>query len=308
MIPLPYAKVIVNPIAGGCSSREKWPRINQRLHNLGLLFDHEFTRGVGHATEIARQAIDSGYHYVIAVGGDGTVNEVVNGILNSSDSANTIFGIVNCGTACSVAYNLGITRDYLSACSILTGKRRALIDVGVVRCWKQGQPVGRFFINVADVGFAAAIVDSWGNLPSRIGLKTSYALRTAKGLGCLFAHRNKLIKIRVGNTVDTFRGCAVVVANGQYFAERMRIAPHAKLDDGLLDVVIVGDMNRLELLRVWPTLYNGSHITHPKIKEEKATEISVESEEQLLVEADGETVGESPASFSVMPSALTVLL
>jgi len=305
---VPYAKVIVNPVAGGCSVRGEWPRISRQLRDVGLSFDHEFTRGAGHAIEIARQAIDTGYRYLIAVGGDGTVNEVANGILCSTHSGNTILGIVSAGTACSFTRSLDIAQDYISACSLLTGQGRALIDVGVVQCWSQGRPLQRFFVNTADAGFGAAVVDAWKRLPNRFGHKINNTLRTVEGLKHLLTHRNKWIKLRVGNEVESIFGCDVVVANGQYFAESMQIAPHARLDDGLLDIVIVGDVGKYELLKIWPTLYSGSHIRHPKIRERKTTTVTIESDEQLLVEADGDILGESPASFWVIPSALTIVV
>ena len=98
------------------------------------------------------------------------------------------------------------------------------------------------------------------------------------------------------------------MANGRYLADGMQIAPHASLDDGLLDVVIIGDVTKSELLKIRPTLYNGSHIRHAKIREKKTTTVTIESDEQLLVEADGELLGEGPASFWVIPSALTVVV
>jgi len=112
----------------------------------------------------------------------------------------------------------------------------------------------------------------------------------------------------VGKEVEAICSCDVVVANGQFFADGMQIAPHARLDDGLLDVVTVGNVGKFELLRIWPIIYSGSHITHPKIRERKATIITVESDKQLPVEADGVILGESPAVFRVIPSALTIVV
>ena len=99
----------------------------------------------------------------------------------------------------------------------------------------------------------------------------------------------------------------IVVANGRYFADRMLIAPQAKLDDGLLDMLVIGDINKLEFLRLWPELYKGSHIVHPMVMMEKVTTVTVESAEGILVEADGELLGEGPVSFRVLPSTLTVV-
>lgn len=303
-----YVKVIVNPVAGNRAVGGEWPRISGQLQKAGLSFDYEFTKATGHGTEIARQAADKGYRYIIAVGGDGTVNEVVNGILRSSNSANTILGIVSTGTAHAFSHSLGIAENYLDACTYLTGQRRALIDVGVVRCWSQGQLIERFFVNEASTGFSAEIVDAWKWVPNRFGKSMSLALRTVAGYRSLAIHHNKKARLSVGNDVESMRICTIVVANGQYFADRMMIAPHAKLDDGLLDVIMVDDMSKFELLKIRPTLYDGSHLRHPKIREKKVAAITIECDEQLLVEADGEIIGESPASFRVIPSALTVVV
>jgi len=305
---VPHAKVIVNPIAGGYLVSREWPRISRQLRDISLTFDHVFTEGPGHAIEIAKQAADSGYHYLIAVGGDGTVNEVVNGILYSANSERVTLGIVSSGTACGLARSLNISQDYVSACSLLAGQRRAIIDVGVAQCWSQDRLVQRFFVNVADVGFGAAIVDAWKNLPKRFGHRINYTLRTVEGLRRLLTYRNKGVRLSVENEVEVISSCAVIVANGHYLAENIQIAPHARLDDGLLDVVIVGDVNKSELLKIWPALYSGNHITHPKIKQRKTRAITVESYEQLLVEVDGDVLGESPASFWILPSALTVVV
>ncbi len=305
---VPYAKVIVNPVAGGCEVRRQWPRISKQLYDVGLLFDCEFTRGIGHATEIARQATDIGYRCLVVVGGDGTINEVANGILCSTHAESTILGIVSAGTACNIARSLGIPLDYLSACSLLVGQGRALIDVGIVHFQSQGKPLQRFFLNVADVGFGSAIVDSWKRLPSFFGQRINHKMRIVEGLRCLTTYRNKLSELHIGDNVAVSCSCDVIIANGQYFGDGMQIAPHASMDDGLLDVVTVGDVGRYELLKIWPTLYSGSHITHSKIRERKTTRIAIESDEHLLVEADGLIFGETPASFCVIPSKLTIIV
>jgi diacylglycerol kinase (ATP) len=305
---IPYAKVIVNPVAGGFYARKQWPQINKQLHNVGLSFDCEFTKGTGHATELARQASDVGYRCIVVIGGDGTVNEVANGILCSTHSDSTILGIVSAGSACTFARSLGIPRDCASACSLLIGQGRALIDVGVVECQSNGQPIQRYFVNTADVGLGSAIVDAWKRLPNHLGRSVIYSLRTIEGLSSLIAHRNKLITLHIGDEVLTICSCDVIIANGQYFADGMQMAPHASLEDGLLDVLTVGDIGRYELLKLWPKLYSGGHIGHSKIRECKTTRVAIESDEPLFVEADGLIVGETPASFRVIPSALTVVV
>ena len=306
-MPESYAKVIVNPVAGSRSVGREWSRISRQLQKAGLLFDYEFTKHTGHAMEIARRSADDGYHCLIAVGGDGTVNEVANGILSSTRSGNTILGIVGAGTTHAFTLSLGIGKDNANTFSLLTGQERTLIDVGVVQYWSQGQFKKRFFVNEASVGFSAEIVDAWKYVPTHFGHSLNLALRTVTGYKSLVTHRNQRLSLRVGNEVESICCCAVVVANGRYIADGMQLAPQASLNDGLLDVVIIGDLTKTELLKIRPTLYNGSHIKHTKIKEKKTATITIESDEQFLVEADGDILGKGPASFWVIPSALTVM-
>jgi len=298
------AKVIVNPVAGAYSTRRKWPHIKERLMNIGLLFDYEYTEGVGHAIELARAAVSDGYRYIVAVGGDGTVNEVANGILRSSDSSSTVLGIISTGTGSDFVRSVGIPRDYITACSCLTSSRRLLIDVGVVEYKSQGQPQQRFFVNGAGVGFDAEVAEITERLPKYFGGTIPYVtglLRT------LLGYKNKSVVLSVENRVKAERILSVIVANGCYFAGGMYIAPQAELSDSLLDVVIIGDIGKFELLKALPSVYKGSHVTHPKVRIEQATHIAIESSKPVLVQADGELLGESPASFWLMPAVLSIV-
>ncbi|GAI58223.1 unnamed protein product, partial [marine sediment metagenome] len=124
----------------------------------------------------------------------------------------------------------------------------------------------------------------------------------------LFSYRNKLVTLSLGSKVEAKRILNVVVANGGYVGGGMHIAPKAELDDNLLDVVIIGDIGKFELLKALPTVYKGTHINHPKVTMEQATHISIESSERLLVYADGELLGECPASFWLLPAALRMVV
>jgi YegS/Rv2252/BmrU family lipid kinase len=305
-----HAKVIINPQAGSRSVGRQWPHINRQLQNAGLSFDYEFTKGSGNALDITAQAIQAGYNYLIAVGGDGTVNEVANGILRSMNPLSIILGIVSAGTAHAFTYSLGVTEDDNTSndYSYLTQPRRTLIDVGLVKCWNHGQSIERFFLNEASMGLASEIVDAWKSLPNRFGKGVNFVLRTVAGYKSLAVHRNKKVRLKFRNEVESITICTLVLSNGRYYADRMLMAPHASLDDGLLNVIVVGDVSRFELLKIRPTLYAGSHVNHSRIREIKTTSVTIESEERLLVEADGDILGECPASFRVLPSALTVVV
>ena len=302
---IPHAKVIVNPVAGAYSTRRKWPRISKLLRHVGLSFDYEYTEGIGHAIELARAATSDGYRYLVAVGGDGTVNEVANGILHSTGASSTVLGVISTGTGSDFVRSAGIPRHYVSACSCLTSSRRLLIDVGVVEYRSKGQPQQRFFVNAAGIGFDAAAVEATERLPKYFGGTIPYLVGL---LRTLLGYQNKSVVLRIGDKTEMTRILSVVVANGSYLGGGMHVAPEASLYDNLLDVVVIGDVGKFELLKALPMVYKGTHGTHPKVSMEKAANITVESSEPVLVHADGELLGEGPASFWLMPAALSIIV
>jgi YegS/Rv2252/BmrU family lipid kinase len=300
-----HAKVIVNPVAGACSTRRKWPRISKLLKYVGLSFDYEYTEGVGHAVELARVAASDGYQYIVAVGGDGTVNEVANGILRSINPTEIRLGVVSTGTGSDFARSTGIPRDYTSACSSLCSSRGRLIDVGMAEFKDKGQTLQRFFVNVAGVGFDATVVEATEKLPKYFGGTIPYLGGLFRSL---FNYQNKLVTLSMGGKVDVKRILNVVVANGSYVGGGMYIAPKAELSDSLLDVLIIADMGKFELLKALPMVYKGTHVNHPKVRMEQVAHISIESSERVLVYADGELLGECPVAFWLIPAALNIVV
>jgi len=304
-----YARAIVNPAAGGHSTYKEWPRISQRLIDKGLLFDYVYTEGVGHAVELTRAAANADYRYIIAVGGDGTVNEVVNGILNSNGAQNTTLGIVSAGTTCSFVRSVGIPLDPVSSCNLLTSQNRLSIDVGIVEYESEGQHLRRFFVNEADVGFGATVVEAAKHMPKYFGRKVNYLPHVLGSVGSLFSYKNKRIALRVEGETEDFYNCAMlVIANGTFFGGGMCIAPDAKPNDGLLDMVIFGDMGKSEMMKIWSMTYKGRHVSHHKVRSRKISNVAIQCAERVLVEADGELLGEGPVSFSVLPSALSIVV
>jgi diacylglycerol kinase (ATP) len=300
---VPYAKVIVNPVAGANSTHRKWPLISRLLKHIGLSFDHEYTEGVGHAIELAKSAAGGGYEYLVAVGGDGTVNEVANGILHSANADTMTLGVISTGTGSDFARSVGIPRHYVRACSCLASSRRVLIDVGVIEFQSNGESLRRFFVNSAGIGFDAAAVETTERLPKYFGGTIPYVVGL---LRTLLGYQNKSVRLHIGDRSESARILSVVVSNGRYIGGGMHVAPEASLNDSLLDVVVIGDIGKFDLLKSIPMIYKGTHGNHPKVSIEKAARVTVESSERILVQADGELLGEGPATFSLMPAALNV--
>ncbi|UCH42774.1 MAG: diacylglycerol kinase family lipid kinase [Dehalococcoidales bacterium] len=306
---VPYAKVIVNPVAGANATRRRWPRISRLLKKVGLSFDYQYTEGVGHAIEIAREAAGYGYRYLVAVGGDGTTNEVANGIIDSTGDGSIALGVVSTGTGSDFARSLGISRHYINACSSLVNCNTVLIDVGVVEYQHDGQTLRRFFINSAGIGFDAAAVQTTERLPKYFGGTLPYLIGLLRTLA---GYRNQSVVITADDRVETARILSVVVANGGYFGGGMHVAPEASLSDNLLDLVVFGDVSKFDLLKSLPMVYKGTHGQHPKVRIGKADRVTIEaseeSSEHILVQADGELLGEGPVSFSLVPAKLNVIV
>jgi YegS/Rv2252/BmrU family lipid kinase len=234
-----HLKVIINPAAGANSTHRKWPGIQSLLKSLGLAFEFQFTEGRGHGIEIAREAAGNGYRYLVAVGGDGTIHEVANGILKTANSKITSLGIICTGTGSDLARTLNTPHDFNQACQTLTGGKRRVIDMGLVKFVKNGLPSERYFVNGAGIGFDATVVSATEKMPKFLG-DFSYLLGL---LRTFLTYRNRKVTYKIGEKAVETGTCmlSLVVANGRYFGGGMHIAPNARPDDNLFDMVMLGN-------------------------------------------------------------------
>lgn len=180
------------------------------------------------------------------------------------------------------------------------------IDIGFVEYTKGGQPLQRYFVNSAGIGFDATVVGTTEKIPKIFGGTIPYLTGLVLSL---LGYKNKSVTFKIGDRLPEQRKVlSMVIANGRFFGGGMQIAPEAKLDDGLFDIVIVGDFSKTELLRVFPRVYKGTHLTYPKVRLDKETRISIESKQKFLLHADGELLGEGPVSFRIFPQALDIAI
>jgi diacylglycerol kinase (ATP) len=300
-----HAKCIVNPVAGAGRTGREWPRIMDLFKANGLRFEFDITEAPGHAIELAREAARNGYDMVVSVGGDGTINEIVNGLYASGNIRDAALGIVSTGTGSDYIRTVGVPRRHEEACRCLLSPRKRLVDLGIVEYARNGRREERLFVNFAGFGFDAEIVQRTTRQFKSLGALPSYLLGV---LATLMFYQNRDVSIRLdGESLDT-RVCTVMMNNGRYGGGSMFTAPHADLADGLLDVLIVGDMSKPDLLWSIPRIYKGTHLTHPKVTMKKAREIEVvSSNARMQLQADGELLGEVPARFRVLPALLNVI-
>jgi len=302
-----FAKVIVNPAAGAGKTGRIWPRIMEMFRGHGLRFEHEMTEAPGHATELAREAVSNGYELVVSVGGDGTINEVVNGFYASGAINGTALGIVSTGTGSDYIRTLGVPRRCEEACRRFLQPRKITVDLGVLEYARNGHQVERLFVNIAGTGFDAEIVRRTNQRQYKaLGGLAAYLLGA---LTTVLTYRNRDISLKLDGEKVDMRACAVIVNIGKYGGGGMFTAPDARLDDGLLDVLIIGDISKPDLLRSLPRIYKGTHLTHPKVMMKRAKEIEIQPlDGRLPLQADGEPLGHVPARFRVLPAALNVVV
>ncbi len=299
--------IVMNPAAAGGRSGRSWPERAARLRAAGVDFDVALTDRRGHATEIARGAVREGRRVVLAAGGDGTINEVANGFFEEGlDTAAAALGVLPMGTGGDFRRTVGIPDDFTAAVQAIGARRLRAIDAGrIAMTGLDGAPYTRHFVNIADAGIGGVVVERVNRTSKLLGGRVSFQYGA---MMTLLTYRPP--EVIVDSEEGSFQGRAqnVVVANCQYFGGSMHVAPGAVPDDGLFDVVVFGDIARFEALRSMGDIYKAKHVENPKVRGWRSREVRVSSTERVLVDVDGEMCGTLPATFTVVPRALQVVV
>ncbi len=293
--------VIVNPAAGHGRAGRIWPDVAARMRELGLRFDAQTTSGPGEATRFAAEAQRAGYTSVVAMGGDGTVNEVVNGLFQDGQPSARL-GVLSSGTGSDFVRSLGIGRGVDGVTALTGGARR--IDVGAIHSLNGDHQ--RYFVNAGDVGLGAEAADRVNRGSKRLGGFVSFLVGA---ISTIATYKCKEVQFSIdGGPTSCQRLALIVVANGRCFAGGMQVAPGAELDDGLFDVVWLAEGSRPVLIgQVLPSVYAGRHLGHPLIRHTRASRVAITPDATARVELDGEVVGSGPVEFRIVPLALDVL-
>jgi YegS/Rv2252/BmrU family lipid kinase len=302
---LTYARLIVNPTAGAGRTAKKWPYIKALLKNTGLRFEHDITEAPGHAIELAKSAVNKGYKLVVSVGGDGTINEIVNGIYATGDMKDVELGIIGTGTGSDYIRTIGVSKYYQESCHHLMNPMKKSVDLGMVEFTQNGQPAKRIFANFAGLGFDAEVVKATTKKFKNFGGKPAYLMGL---LSTFTTYKNRQIQITINGQTENHKVGTIVMSNGKYGGGSMLLAPNADPCDGLFDVIIIGDVTKPDLLRSLPRIYKGTHLTHPKVMVKRTNLITISSDEPMAIQADGDLLGEAPARFTVLPSVLNILV
>lgn len=299
------AYCIINPTAGAGKTVKQWPIISEYLKQSGIKVDSKFTGSPGHAIELASIACKNGFKMIISVGGDGTINEIVNGIYNADGLKDVMLGIISTGTGADYIRTVGIPRSYIEACNKISKPSIRKVDLGMVEMMSNGNKTERLFVNFAGLGFDAEIVKATTQKYKAFGKVSAYLL----GLfSTLISYQNKDVDIIIGDSTEKKKVCTVIMGNGKYGGGGMYTTPKALIDDNLLDILIIGDLMKMDLIRSLPTIYKGTHLNHPKVSLKKANEVTIEPEIKMSIQADGDIIGESPATFRIIEQKLHLVV
>jgi diacylglycerol kinase (ATP) len=302
-------QVIVNPESNRGRTRKKWTQIKEALKSFLKEFKYEFTEKPSQAIDISRAAIREGSDLIVGVGGDGTMNEISNGFFDGRALINpqTVLGIVPSGTGCDFSKSLNIPSRLQSSLKIIAEAPSPLIDIGraTYRTWT-GQKEQRYFLNVADFGIGGEVVNRMNQ--NKAARKTSSYLKSA--IVTFLNYKSKNIRLKIDDEeIPRDEYLIGAISNGRIFGKGMRIAPDARLDDGLFDIILVRGMKVFEFLRnVW-RIYAGTHLSHPKISFMRGRIIEAipeDPDDNILIEMDGEQIGKLPATFEIVPQSFLI--
>ena len=297
---------LVNPASGGKRGERRWNRIEAILRDRGIEYEVAFTRRIHEATELTERSLrEEIYNTIVAVGGDGTINEVINGFFDKDGepiTRDTAFSFIPVGTGCDFAKTFSCDLDWKIFLDAALKDERRFVDAGMVE-FHDGR---HFFINIAGAGIESYVVARVNRSRKLLGGRLSFLGAT---LRTILSYRPVEMRIELdGKSFFEGRVMNVAVANGRYFGGGMKIAPEADPSDGLFDCILIEPAGIFDTLRGLKRLYEGSHNVLPQVHIKRAERVVIDCESPIPVDLDGEDMGSLPATFTVLKSALLVRL
>jgi diacylglycerol kinase (ATP) len=299
--------IVVNPASRGGATRREFEKLLPRVREALGACDVEWTRGPRDAERIAREGVRAGVERVVVAGGDGTLSEVVTGLLAADLGRYAEIALLPLGTGGDLRRTLGIPADVGGALAGLAcGARRALDAGRASYLDRGGREATVYFVNVASLGISGLTTELVNRAPKALGGRLSFLLGTLRSIA---SYRALPVRLRLDGAV-VHEGPLVLAtaANGRFFGGGMQVAPRAQPDDGLLDVVVVPGFSKLRLLAELPRIYRGSHLGVSGVLSLRGRVLEAEplGAEAPWVEIDGEPLGRLPARFEILPGALTL--
>lgn len=301
---------IVNPAAQSGAIGRHLPHLTKQILQY---FSHASiltTKRPEHASDLAEECLKKAYTIIVAVGGDGTINEVLNGFMQGQqgNSSAPTLAFINLGTGSDLQKSFAIKSNFEHNLQRIKQGTRKLVDIGqAFTTGEDGQQMSRYFLNIASCGLSAEVAKLI-NQSKHLNGKLAYYWASLRGI---FAHKNWPLEVSIDNQTKHFSNVSLLAAaNGSFFGGGMHIAPKAKTDDGLLDKIIVSNMNTWFFIKHGWRVYNGSHLKLPQVSCQNFVEMQVKctSKQKIRVEIEGEVFGALPAKFIIIPKALKLIV
>lgn len=299
--------VIINPNAGRQKGRKEWNHIAELLKKYDLPFKASFTAGPGHATELTCAAIDAGARRFIVVGGDGTMNEVVNGIFGKHNipTREFVLGMISVGTGNDWGRMFSVPNDYEGAVQTIRNGKTFFQDAGLVRFYQNEKQSSRYFINIAGLGFDAVVVRK-SNM-QKLNKRSGAVVYFKNLLTTLASYRHTHTRVQIDDTVLIDDVFTISIGIGKFTGGGMMQTPHAVADDGYFDLTVVRRMKKMEILRSLKMLYDGTILEHPKVSGFRGRKIFIDSNPPIHLEVDGESLGVSPIEMEILSRKIQVI-
>jgi diacylglycerol kinase (ATP) len=292
---------VVNPASANGSTRRRWPEIAHRAAVLGLTGETLFSERPGHAEELAQQAAERGARLLVAVGGDGTVHEVANGLMHVEAERRPELATIPRGTGKDFARSFRIPTDVEDALAVARDGTTRTVDVGraAFAAW-DGSAAESFFANFAGAGISGAVAARANQSSKALGRASFFWATTSVFL----RWQNSDYEVTIDGQRRAGRMLEVIAAIGDQLAGGMRLTPDADPADGLLDVVLIGDATKADFVRTLPKIYRGTYLPHPRAEVVRGKRVEIETALPLPIALDGEQPGTTPAVFEIVPGAL----
>jgi diacylglycerol kinase (ATP) len=299
--------VIINPNAGRRRGVRDWGQIEGWLRHFKFNYLPVFTEFPRHAIDLSSEHIEKGYTRIIVVGGDGTMNEVVNGVFQQQRLKTTeiSLGMITVGTGNDWGRMFGIPKDYKEAIQVLLQNNTFIQDAGMVEYKRNGASENRYFVNIAGMGFDAEVVRKTNRLKEKgKGGPLLYLVNIFSSL-VSYKYVNALINVDGTDMENEILSMNVGIC--KYNGGGMMSLPAAIPDDGLFDLTVINRMSRPDILFSLRRLYDGTINEHPRVDSFTGKSIRVESDDRIMLETDGESLGHTPLEFSIVPRSVKII-
>ncbi len=301
--------VIVNPNAGIGRCKRDWGKISKLLNDNQFDYHPVFTERPMHAIDLVIENIGKGFKKVIVVGGDGTMNEVINGIFKQKHVTSTeiVTGMISVGTGNDWARTFNIPIEYEKAIKTIKNYTTMLQDAGIIKYQNYSEPKERYFINVAGLGFDGLVAQKTNS--DKIRGRGNPLLYLTNIFSSLFSYKSAETSIVIDNNHELkYKVFSIGIGIGKYNGGGMLQVPSAKPDNGIFDMTLIKELSKWSVIGNLKRLYNGTIGKHRKVETHKGKHIRIESKPSILLEADGESLGQSPIELEIVPKSVNVII